>query len=144
MRIWRISNYSDLSGRGGVTADGRWNWRGTPIVYCADHPSTALLEVLVHFDAETFPEHYQLIAIDVPDSVSRHEPALPEGWRDDVIMSRDLGTRLFRENNYALFSVPSIVMPEARNYLVNPGHPDAEAMTVLATYRYPFDSRLLK
>jgi RES domain-containing protein len=53
MRIWRISNFADLSGRGGMLIDGRWNRRGTPIVYCTDHPSTALLEILVHATRET-------------------------------------------------------------------------------------------
>jgi RES domain-containing protein len=48
VRIWRISIYGDLSGRGGLLSAGRWNPRGLPIVYAADHPATAMLETLAH------------------------------------------------------------------------------------------------
>jgi len=47
MELWRISNYADLSGAGGLQAAGRWHTRGKRIVYLADHPASALLEMLV-------------------------------------------------------------------------------------------------
>ena len=50
MELWRISNYADLSGIGGLKAAGRWHSQGRRIVYLADHPSSALLEMLVHMD----------------------------------------------------------------------------------------------
>jgi RES domain-containing protein len=55
MELWRISNYADLSGAGGLRAAGRWHSQGKRIVYLADHPSSALLEMLVHLDRE-FPK----------------------------------------------------------------------------------------
>jgi RES domain-containing protein len=70
MYLWRISKYADLSGRGGVSIEGRWHRKGTPIVYCSDHPSTALLEVLVHLQPQQIPPSFQLIKIKCPDHVS--------------------------------------------------------------------------
>ena len=69
MILWRISNYADLAGRGGLLAPGRWHDRGNPIVYCADHPSTALLEMLVHVDPDQLPDGFQLLKIHCPDDV---------------------------------------------------------------------------
>ena len=63
MKVWRISNHGDLSGRGGLRAAGRWHCAGRPIVYLAEHPASALLEVLVHFDigdVSALPVAYQL------------------------------------------------------------------------------------
>jgi RES domain-containing protein len=68
MELWRISNYADLSGIGGVRAAGRWHSQGRRIVYLADHPSSALLEMLVHMDRDLIPSTYQLLRIVVPPS----------------------------------------------------------------------------
>lgn len=70
MYLWRISKFADLSGRGGALRSGRWHQRGTPVVYCSDHPSTALLEVLVHIDFEDFPASYTLLKIACPDDLT--------------------------------------------------------------------------
>lgn len=67
MFLWRISRFADLDGRGGEVASGRWHRKGHRIVYCADHPSTALLEMLVHLDPDNIPSNYQLLKIDCPD-----------------------------------------------------------------------------
>ena len=55
MELWRISNYADLSGIGGLRAAGRWHSQGRRIVYLADHESSALLEMLVHMDRDLMP-----------------------------------------------------------------------------------------
>jgi RES domain-containing protein len=52
MRLWRISNYADLSGEGGRRAEGRWHERGRPVVYLAEHAALALLETMVHLEIE--------------------------------------------------------------------------------------------
>jgi RES domain-containing protein len=66
MFLWRISRFSDLTGKGGEVVSGRWHEKGNPIVYCADHPSTALLEMIVHVNPANIPETYQLLKIELP------------------------------------------------------------------------------
>lgn len=86
MRVWRISNHEDLSGRGGLLFAGRWNRLGTPIVYTADHPATAMLETLVHLEWDRVPETYKLIQINLPDDSSSYRvdaADLPTAWRTD-------------------------------------------------------------
>jgi RES domain-containing protein len=143
MRIWRISEFADLSGEGGKSYPGRWNMRGVPMVYCADHPSTALLEILVHLNPNRMPETYQLIEVNVEPEIAVEVRTLRHGWQEDSSYTRSIGTEFVAENKSALMRVPSVIMPQAFNYLINPGHADAEKMTLVQTWRYPFDSRLL-
>jgi len=148
MRVWRISNFADLSGKGGLIGSGRWHVRGTLVVYCADHPSTSVLEILVHANRQTVPDFYQLMEIDVPDALAIGELKLADGWQTDSAISRAAGTQIIRSNRFAVIRVPSVVMPKAANYLLNyllnPLHEDAGKISIVATDRYPFDSRLLR
>src|ERR1700710_2443183 len=73
MELWRISNYADLKGIGGLRASGRWHFAGQPVVYLAEHPASALLEILVHQQlshSEHVPDSYQLLRIEVPDDIA--------------------------------------------------------------------------
>jgi RES domain-containing protein len=147
MRLWRISSHASLSGDGGLYASGRWHTRGR-IVYLADHPASALLEVMVHLeiDAEDLPTHYQLLGVDVPDDLksdARDESALPADWREQPALSRALGDTWLREGATALLRVPSAIVPESANYLLNPAHADATRISIASAVRAAFDPRLM-
>jgi RES domain-containing protein len=143
MLFWRISNFADLSGAGGALRASRWNRKGFPVIYLADHPSTSLLETLVHFRSVNLPATFQLLSIDAPDSLTFDEAALPRDWTENTRLTQKLGTEFLEACKHALLRVPSIIMPQAFNYLLNPNHPDAAKLTVAQIWRYPFDSRLL-
>lgn len=150
MRIWRISNFDDLSGVGGLKADGRWHDRGRHAVYAADHPASALLEVMVHLeiDFEDLPTTYQLLGIDVPDDIAVETVGLTDierisqDWADDPRVTRGLLRPWFDEARTAVVSVPSVIVPFAQNYVVNPRHQDAARIRVWHVARYPHDLRL--
>ena len=144
MRVWRISNFADLSGAGGLYGDGRWHRRGVPVIYCADHPSTSLLEILVHASRVTVPDSYHLIEIDIPDGTSCFDPDLSgtPDWTKDLAYTQSVGMGFFSDARSAFMRVPSVVMPKARNLLINPRHPDAGLARIVDVDRYPFDSRL--
>lgn len=140
MDIWRISAFTDLSGRGGLLAPGRWHRQGLPVIYCADHPSTAMLEILVHMDFEDMPSHYQLLKFTCPDGAPIHR--VESADFTDIASTQAEGSRLLEAAKALLIDVPSAVMPAARNVLINPRHPLAAEITIAATYQYPFDQRL--
>ncbi len=142
MRVWRISNFADLSGRGGLIGRGRWHNKGTLIVYCSDHPSTSPLEILVHATRSIVPDSYQLIEIDIPDDLDIAEPKLGTGWQEDENFIRIAGSQIFLANTHCVVRVPSVVMPKVWNYLLNPLHVAAARISIVETGRYPFDSRL--
>jgi RES domain-containing protein len=145
MELWRISNYADLSGLGGLRAGGRWHSQGRRIVYLADHSSSALLEMLVHMDRELIPATYQLLRVVVPVdiAVETADAALPSDWRSQTSMSREIGDRWLDRSASALLRVPSAISAKGNNYLLNPGHPDAAKISVAEIIKAPFDPRLL-
>jgi RES domain-containing protein len=148
MRLWRISNHANLSGEGGLHASGRWHTRGRRVVYLADHPASALLEVMVHLeiDAEDLPTHYRLLGVDVPDdapTASHNDSDLPEGWREQKALTQALGDAWLREAPTALLRVPSAIVPDASNYLLNPAHADAARISIASAVRAAFDPRLM-
>ena len=148
MRLWRISNHASLSGDGGLYASGRWHSRGRRVVYLADHPASALVEVMVHLeiDAEDLPSHYQLLGVEVPDSAAiaaLDESDLPDGWRQQIPFTRARGDDWLRAGATALLRVPSAIVPEAANYLLNPAHPDAARIGIASAICAAFDPRLM-
>ncbi len=149
MILWRVSNYASLDGIGGLYASGRWHTRGRPVVYCSQNPATALLETLVHLeiDAEDRPERFRVLKIEVPDEVSRETAevsSLPEAWMADVIATRGVGDRWLRERRTALLEVPSVLVPETWNVLMNPLHAETAQLSVVAVYDQAFDVRLMR
>jgi RES domain-containing protein len=142
MYLWRISNYADLSGRGGLMVSGRWHDRGHPCLYCSDHPATALLEILVHVDAEDLPSHYQLLKIFCPDEVSIVAAGVDGVELDELEKTRAHGSHFLATNQNCILSMPSAVMPVARNYLINPTSSEAGAIRIESAHRYALDRRL--
>lgn len=149
MRLWRISNYVDLKGIGGLKSKGRWHNRGAPIVYLSESPSLAMLEVLVHFDLDIsdIPDNYQLLEVEYAQrkGISRlKDSALEKDWMDDLDVTRDIGDEWLLSGSSLLLRVPSAVMPHSYNYLFNPKHPLAKDVVIVSAVRHPFDSRLIK
>lgn len=147
MKLWRISNYADLTGLGGLRYSGRWHSKGRPIIYTADHPAGALVESLVHFDLDNIPERYQLITIDIDDgaSIAVIEPnKLPPNWVAGAGISRSVGDAWLAAATSLLLRVPSAIIPDAWNVLINPGHPEATRMRIAKTEKVPLDGRLAR
>src|ERR1700722_2713590 len=150
MRIWRISNHADLSGIGGLKVAGRWHEKGRQVAYAADHPSTALLEALVHLeiDAEDLPDSFQLIEIDVPAGLSIGSIDSAEldkvsiRWKDDVRISRAQALPWFQEMKTPVLRVPSVILSGVSNYLINPLHVDAGKIVIVGVKSHPYDVRL--
>jgi RES domain-containing protein len=140
--LWRISNYATLDGIGGTLQSGRWHTRGKPIIYTADHPASAVLEMLVNMDASLLPDHFQLLKIDVPADLVVRPVGMSGNWRTDHNMTRWLGDVWLAECRSLLLQVPSVIVPDAYNTLINPQHPDAVRLKIISTQSVPLDERL--
>ena len=147
MQVWRISNHVDLSGRGGELSDGRWNRVGTPVVYCSDHPATALLEMLARIGRWDVPSAFRLLTIDVPDDAPHlriEPPLLSASWRTEIDATRELGTQILKSTEHLFLIVPCVLVPLASNVLLNPAHPDVRRCAITAVTDEPFDPRLIR
>jgi RES domain-containing protein len=149
MLLWRIGNHANLDGGGGLIADARWHTAGRRIVYLAESPAGALLEVLVHLelDAARLPPSYRLLKAEVPADLPMKPigPAdLPRNWVSDRIVTRTAGDEWLAARTSALLRVPSAIVPETFNVLLNPEHPGAPRIRVLWHEKFPWDARLLR
>ncbi|HVN28178.1 MAG TPA: RES family NAD+ phosphorylase [Candidatus Binataceae bacterium] len=143
MRVWRLAQrpFAAIDGEGARLYGGRWNRAGLAIVYCAINLSLAVLEVLVHLDVEVqeFPSDYVKIPIEVPRSVRLDRiDRLPDDLADTV----EIGSRWFRTAKTVGLLVPSVVVPEERNLLLNPSHRDFPRLQVRTAQPFRFDPRL--
>lgn len=147
MRLWRISNYADLSGKGGELAEGRWHSRGSPILYCAESPAGALIEFLVHIPEELWPRDFQLIELSAPEGLSSRsiDPAgLPADWMARPSASRLLGDAWLKQNTDIFLRVPSAIVPSTWNMLINPRHRSAGELRIEKVAGVPLDRRLVR
>jgi RES domain-containing protein len=147
--LWRISNHLSLAGDGALRAPGRWHTRGRRVVYCAQSPAAALLEILVHFeiDIQDLPVRYRLLKIEAPDDVQVERVSveqLPPDWPEKTEVTRTLGDGWLTLGSAALLSVPSAIVPETFDVLLNPAHRDAKRMVIVQTGEHAIDPRLLK
>jgi RES domain-containing protein len=149
MRVYRISKcefINDLQGTGAARYPGRWHSKGTYILYTAATPSLALLESVVHI-SNIAVSSYCMICLSIPDDAIQSIPAdgLPENWfvypPPDVL--KRIGDSFAGENKYLALKLPSAIMPEEHNYLVNPNHSDFSRVSVVYTRNIPIDKRFL-
>ena len=138
MRLWRVARaaFADLSGEGARLYGGRWNSPGRPLVYTAENPALAILEVRVHLDLapELIPDDYVLIEIET-GAASIGENGMAEE-------PKVLGDAWLSAGETALLKVPSFIAPRSANVLVNPRHSDAAAIEVVGMQPFDFDRRL--
>jgi RES domain-containing protein len=144
MVLWRISRFIDLKGIGGLRAGGRWHEAGLPVVYLAESPAGALIEVCVHTSFNDVPPTYTLMRVEGPDVECRSIllESLPPDWATKPEITRELGDQRLREKASVVLKVPSAILPQTCNYVFNPLHPDASQFTIVQTYTYPFDMRI--
>ena len=152
MNLYRIAKAAyirDLSGAGPRRYGGRWNHKGTSVVYAAESRSLATLEYLVHVPLPYEPLDLSVATIVVPDEASVEQFSLrklPGDWNRFPSPSRlaDLGTDWVRRNESLLLRVPSAVVDDEFNVLINPAHPEMSAVRITDVRPYAFDERLLR
>ncbi len=147
LTLWRISNHADLTGAGGMIAPARWHTAGRPVVYLAENPASALLEVLVHLEVDEAhrPSAYQLLKVEAEEAIASEQidlSSLPPSWSTEEATTQAMGDAWLRSNRTSLLRIPSAIVPETWNWLLNPRHPDAARMRIIQVRKDPFDPRL--
>ena len=142
---WRLTRrpWADLSGEGARRHGGRWNSPGRAVVYLSEDAALPVLEVLVHLDLppDLLPLDYVLMHVDL----SPLAPTVEAGPIDtlDMADSRAWGDRWIAEARTPLLRVPSVLVPESTNLVLNVSHALAEGLAVPASRPFAFDPRLL-
>jgi RES domain-containing protein len=144
--LWRISGFNSLSGEGGLRYSARWHTAGHRVVYLAESPAGALIEHLVHLELneKSWPGFYDLMQIATPDGMEVEAFNLPAGdeWKRLPGITRGLGDEWLRSKPTALARVPSVIMPNTWNFLLNPDHSEAAKIGIIEIARAEYDPRL--
>ncbi|MDT7807436.1 MAG: hypothetical protein QOJ70_1249 [Acidobacteriota bacterium] len=145
MFAWRLasSRYPPLTGEGARLVGGRWNSPGRPLIYASESLALCLAECLVHVTG-ALPREYTSFKISVPDdSVEELNLAqLKAGWERDPAQTRAIGDGWLEEHRSLTLIVPSAVLPDSRNILLNPQHSGAARLRALSKQPFTFDPRL--
>ena len=126
---------------------GRWNPPGVGILYTAEHPALALVEILIHMPQVPYNELplYQLFHLEIPDGSQRVLPVaeLPSYWHENTYAKSQLIlTDWLNEPDVLALGVPSSVMPDGINYLLHPAHADYQRIRIVAEKPLAIDPRL--
>jgi RES domain-containing protein len=153
--VWRIApdtpGYSahDLTGLGAQASGGRWNRKGTPLVYASLSRALACLETIVHLAGfSPLPLNRYLVGISIEDESWEARTIFDStahlGWNalPAGLESLDWGTKWANSANCLVAEVPSIVVPEESNVLLNPRHPEAMTLRAKKLRRWTYDGRL--
>jgi RES domain-containing protein len=151
VRVWRICSkrHQRFDGEGARLYGGRWNHTGISMVYTSGSLSLAALELFVHVDPDMIPSDLLAIEALVPDDVAVDVikiESLPKNWRrypaPDAL--RDMGAAWRAKASTGILAVPSAIITEERNYLLNPAHADFKRIRISKPIPFRFDPRMWK
>lgn len=154
-RAWRIIRKKRLSnaftGEGARLGGGRWNHVGTPVIYVSETLSLAAIELFVHFTRKDIKLSKSLVAIhaDIPDSLKIAEVSIKDldsGWRKSPPSNstKDIGTEWAQNKTFPILRVPSAVIPDEYNLVLNPVHAEFKKIKIGKPQPFTFDERMWK
>lgn len=152
MRVFRIAKAShirDLSGSGARLYGGRWNRKGIPVIYASESRSLATVEYVVHVPLSIVPKDLRIACLEIPDGIAPEEISiadLPSRWQDYPAPPElaEIGTQWALAKKQLLLRVPSAVVENEFNILINPVHPQIARVRISRVERFTLDKRLLR
>lgn len=120
-----------------------------PVAYASEALSLAALELYVHLSSPLLPADLVAVEVRVPDGLSLEEwPAsrLPAGWdaQTPPVAMQALGADWVHAGRSLLLRVPSVIVPQEWNVLINPAHPEFGRLQVQPPVPFQFDPRMTK
>ncbi|MEQ8821576.1 MAG: RES family NAD+ phosphorylase [Sumerlaeia bacterium] len=148
---WRIvkEKYAAAAfdGEGAMRYGGRWNSRGSRVIYTSGSLALAALETLVHLNPPV-AFRYVRFRVEFPDKLLTEIATgdLPADWRIEPPgpATQTLGDHWIRDGRSAVLAVPSTIVPEEVNYLLNPAHGDFGRIAIGEAQTFAFDPRLTR
>lgn len=153
--LWRIASDTaswmaeDMAGKGAASRGARWNQAGEHVTYASTSISLAAWETRAHFArGMALPWNRILVRIDVPDDIWGAREItprpLPVGWNvvPEGMISRAIGSAWLASGASALLIVPSVIINEEDNVLINPAHFDVARIAVARVRQFVYDHRV--
>lgn len=138
-----------FTGQGNQFTSGRWHNQMVSIVYASETFALAALEVFVHLQQQATHIKFVSFEIQIPDKLVLEVEdiaSLPKRWRSQPpgSQTKKIGSSWVTSKRSAVLSVPSVIIPQNRNLLLNPMHPDFKKISIGQAKLFSFDARLWK
>jgi RES domain-containing protein len=134
----------DLTGTGAFLYGGRWNNPGTHLLYTTENNVLAALEVALRVPLDHIGKNYVMIPIEVPDASDIFIPKLSKNWYNDLKLTRMIGDGFAKNKNQFIMKVPSALISDAYNYIINPNHELIKKVKTAEARSILFDKRLME
>ena len=149
MIVYRLTTQkyvNDISGEGARLNGGRWNPTGIAALYSSQHISLCILEILARANKNTSPDGYTLVSIQIPEHgiIEIQLKKLNADWKSNLEYTQWIGGEFLKNNQSLALKVPSAIVPQEHNYLINPQHFEFEPVKVIKTELLELDKRLLQ
>jgi RES domain-containing protein len=151
LKVFRITKArhtrTAFSGEGARLAGGRWTYPGEAAVYCSSTLALAALETFVHVGEEGRTLAFASFEVNIPASVRFDRMAKPpRGWREEPPgpASMRVGSHWLREHRSVALALPSVLVPQEFNVILNPAHSDFSRLEISRPRRFAFDPRMWK
>jgi RES domain-containing protein len=145
-RVGKTKHANDLSGEGAKINGGRWNHKSVPCIYTSESRALSLLEYTVNVNVEEIPRALSITTIEIPDSeiLIINENSLPGNWKTVPAPSstQDFGTNLLQNLKKAVFRIPSSVISEEFNFILNPLHINSRNFKIKSVTDLVYDIRI--
>ncbi len=150
MIVYRLSKSkysSDLTGKGAEKTGGRWNSKGTSMIYTSDSRALCTAEIAVHTPLGILPFNYEIITLEIPDKVKMevlNKNQWPEDWRlfPHPHSTQQIGDAFVSSSKALVLKVPSAAVQGEFNYLITPLHQDIKLVEIISVESFNFDLRL--
>ena len=148
-RLAKAHLANDITGIGGLLAEGRWNRKGFRILYTSQSQALCFAELSVRLPISVAPSAYSIVHLEIPDQLvaGAFVPSeLPADWKSFPYAKStlDLGTAFLIQAEHLVMRVPSAIVPDEFNFILNPAHPQFDLVVVRTIEPFPIDGRLYK
>jgi len=145
-RIGKTKFAADLTGEGARINGARWNHKLTACIYTSESRALALLEYTVNVNIDDIPRALSITAIEIPHTgiMELKEADLPGNWKEvpAPAATKDIGSRLLNAATAPVIKIPSSIMAEEFNYLLNPLHAESKNFKILTIKDFVYDVRI--
>ena len=149
MIVYRITNApykNDISGNGAAMYGSRWNSKGIYLLYTSQYISLSILESLVHLKSKEIPPTQYLLHIEFPDEKEIAELSykkIKQNWHEEFEYTQWIGDQFIQNKKSLALKVPSAIVPEESNFLLNPLHEGFKKVKIISSELLQLDKRLI-
>jgi RES domain-containing protein len=144
-RICKKQYATDFSGEGAKLFGGRWNSEGIAALYASQHISLCVLEILVHSNEKQMVPNLNLMVLNIPNSWPLYNidvDKLKPNWQNHTSYSQFIGDNILKQDDYAGFTAPSVIIPQEFNIVLNPLFKGFKQLKLVDNNPFTLDSRL--